>query len=228
MAFYDFHVHTNMSIGENTEEEVIDVARKLGFNGIGLVRYENKEFENKDDFDVVNAIMIKPDSPDELNKLVRKFRNRAEVLMVHGGDYDINRTACENSAIDVLCHPELNRTDSGLDHICAKAAADNDVAVEINFREILESYRKHRVNILSYMRKNIMLCSKYGVNVITTSGAVAKWGMRSSRELAANAYLLGLDLAKALDSVSTVPENIVKKNREKLAGRRWEGFSVEE
>jgi len=225
MVFYDFHVHTSMSIGENTQEEVIGVAKVLGYDGIGLVRYEDRPLE-KNELDVVNVIMLKPKTVEELKKLVSKLRSKAEILMVHGGDYDINRAACENSAIDVLCHPELNRMDSGLDHICVRAAAENNVAIEINFREILESYKKRRVNILGYMRQNIMLCNKYGANIITTSGAVSKWGMRSPRELASHVHLLGLDLTKAIASVSTVPESILKKNREKLAGNRWEGVRV--
>jgi ribonuclease P/MRP protein subunit RPP1 len=148
--------------------------------------------------------------------------------MVHGGDYDVNRAACENPMIDVLCHPELGRKDSGLDHVCMKAAADNSVAIEINFREVLESYKIKRTYVLSSMKKNIKLARKYGTSIVTTSGAVTKWGMRSARELASISYLLGLELGQAIDSVSVVPESIVRKNREKLAGKRWEGVRAAE
>jgi ribonuclease P/MRP protein subunit RPP1 len=138
----------------------------------------------------------------------------------------VNRAVCENSAIDVLCHPELNRTDSGLDHICVKAASEKDVAIEINFREILESYKRQRVNVISFIKKNIELCKKYNTKMITVSGAVSKWGLRSPRELAANAHVLGLDLGAAIASVSVVPEQILEKNREKITGRRWEGVKL--
>jgi RNase P/RNase MRP subunit p30 len=39
------------------------------------------------------------------------------------------------------------------------------------------------------------------------------------RDMASLAYLFGLDEASALDSVSTNPEAIVKRNREKLSSR---------
>ena len=73
------------------------------------------------------------------------------------------------------------------------------------------------------MTKNVKLCREYNADVITTSGAVNKYGLRSGRELAAVTNLLGLELGKAIESVSSVPEEIVKINKEKLAGRRWEG-----
>jgi ribonuclease P/MRP protein subunit RPP1 len=230
MPFYDLHVHTNLSIGENTLEEMVGIAKRLGMHGLGVVQYYPGEISEmpKLDIDIVKCVMIKPGTPNELNELAAKVRNRAEVLMVHGGDYDINRAACENSMIDVLCHPELGRKDSGLDHICAKAANENEVAIEINFREILESYKKNRVYVLSAMKKNIKLCKKYGVNVATASGAVTKWGLRSGRELSAVANLLGLELGNAIQSTSDIPENIITKNREKLAGQRWQGVSVVE
>ncbi len=229
MDFYDLDVHTSLSIGENPIEEMALVAKRLGFSGIGVVRYYTghlDELPKVDGIDVINSVMIKAGKAEELNGLAEKVRNKSEILMVHGGDYDVNRAACENSLIDVLCHPELGRKDSGLDHICARAAHDNDVAIEINFRELLESYKKNRVYVLSSMKKNIELCKKYETRIVTSSSAVTKWGLRSGRELASIAHLLGLELGMAIETTSTVPEAIVKANREKLSGKRFEGVRI--
>ncbi len=229
MPFYDLHVHTTLSIGENSVEEVVDMAGRLGLTGLGVVRYYTGRIEKIPEIkgtDIVSAVMIKPDNKEDLDATAKKIRNKVELLMVHGGNYDVNRAACENSMIDILCHPELGRRDSGLDHICVKAAQENDVAIEINFREILESYKRQRVYIISSMMKNIKLCRKYNANVITTSGAITKWGMRGGRELAAITHVLGLDLGDAISSLSMLPIELVKKNREKLANRRWEGVKV--
>lgn len=228
--FYDLHVHTNLSIGENTVEEMAGMARQLGLGGLGIARYYNgtklEKLAKVKDFDVIDAVIVKPADLEELDKLVKKVRNKAELLMIHGGDYDINRAACENSMVDVLCHPELGRKDSGLDHVCVKAAQENGVAIEINFREVLESYKRYRVHILSNMGKNVKLCNKYEAGVVTNSGAITKWGLRAGRDLAAITNILGMELGKAIGSVSTVPEEIVKANRDKLAEKRWEGVKV--
>ncbi|MBI3190531.1 hypothetical protein HYZ41_02400 [archaeon] len=228
--FYDLHVHTNISIGENTLEETAEMAKRLGLGGIGVVQYypNYSELPLVNGIDVVKCTMIKANNVNELSDMISKARNRCEVLMVHGGDYDINRAACENSMVDVLCHPELGRKDSGFDHICAKAANENNVAVEVNFREIMESYKKNRIYILSAIKKNVTLYKKYDVNIVTASGAVTKWGLRSGRELSAITNMMGLDLGHAIDSSSLIPENIVSQNREKLAGKRWQGAQIVE
>ena len=227
---YDLHVHTNLSIGEDPVQNVADMAKRLGIKGIGIARYYSGtaigELPGVEGIDLINCVIIKPSNVNELAELSRKARNKAEILMVHGGNYEINRAACENSMIDVLCHPELGRRDSGLDHVCARAAADNEVALEINFREILESYRRHRTYVLSSMMKNIKLASKYGANIVTASGAVSRWGLRSGRELASITNLLGLNLGDAIATSSTIPEEMITKNRNKLANKEWLGVKI--
>ena len=229
MNFYDLDVHTSMSIGENTVDEMAEMGRRLGLAGMGIVRYYtggHAELPQIHGIDLVNCLMLKATKPHELGGLIDKTRSRAEVLLVHGGDYDVNRAACENSAVDVLCHAELGRKDSGLDHICVRAAHDNNVAIEVNFREVLESYKRNRIYVLSSLKKNIELCAKYETPVIVSSSAVTKWGMRGGRELAAISHLLGMELGKAIDAASAVPEEIIRINREKLSGKRYEGVSV--
>ncbi len=225
MAFYDLHVHTALSIGENSVEEMAQMGKQLGLAGIGIVQYypSARELPKVDGIDIISSIMLKAAKPEELNRLADKARHKTEVLLVHGGDYDINRAACENSMIDVLCHPELGRKDNGLDHICTRAAHDNNVAIEVNFREVLESYKRNRIYVLSAIKKNIELCRKYDVKIITNSSAVTKWGMRSGRDLAAIAHLLGLELGKSIETSSTIPEHLLNENREKLSGKRYEG-----
>ncbi len=227
--FYDLHCHTLQSIGENTAEEMAEFAKRFGINGLGIATYYNgnlSELPKIEGIDLISCAIIKADNASDVDAIARKIRNKVDVLMVHGGDYDVNRAACESPLIDVLCHPELGRKDSGFDHICARAAAENKVSVEINFREILESYKRKRIYVFSAIRKNVKLAKKYGARVVTTSGAVSKWGLRSPRDLTSFAYLLGLDLGEAITTTSTVPEEIVRLNREKLSGRAWEGVSV--
>ena len=226
--FYDLHVHSAYSIGENSIEEMAEMAKRLGLSGIAIAQYYPTvaEIPKIDGIDIVSAVMIKASSPKEMGDIAEKMRKRCELLLVHGGDYDVNRAACENPLIDILCHPELGRKDNGIDHICVKAANENNVAIEINFREILESYKRHRVYVLGAIKKNIKLCEKYDTEMVTTSAAVSKWGLRSGRELAAIAHLLGLELGHSILSVSDIPKEIIESNRKKLSGRAWEGIEI--
>jgi ribonuclease P/MRP protein subunit RPP1 len=233
MEYYDLHIHTIESIGEDSLEEVVKRAKLLGLSGIGVAKFltngdKKWELPAVEGTDLVPVGIIKANSSEELNKMAKKVRKKVVVLMAHGGDYDINRAACENPMFDVLCCPEQGRKDSGLDHICVKAAKENNVAIEISFRGILQSFKKQRVFAISAIKHNIALCKKYETPMITTSSALSKWDMRGGRELAAVTYLLGIELTKAIQTVSTIPKSIVINNREKLENKRWVGVKVVE
>ncbi|MBI4895835.1 MAG: hypothetical protein HY831_05060 [Candidatus Aenigmarchaeota archaeon] len=227
MSAYDLHVYTSHTIGENSLEEMASFAKRLGFLGIGVVRFHTdpKKELPKTDIDLVDVVLIKADK--NIEEIASSIRKEAEIIAVYGGNYEINRQACESKYVDILFHPEFGRNDSGLDHICARAAHDSNTAIEINVREIIESYKKGRTRVLLSMKRNIMLCKKYGTNIITTSSALSKWNMRSGRELASISYLLGLELGNAIDTVGKIPEEIVKINREKLMQKRFEGVIEE-
>lgn len=237
MSYYDLHIHVKDSGGEDSVNDIINMASRLGLKGVGIALHaeqpfgefvEYKKKAGEKGIDLVSVALVQAKSVNEMQNLVSKARSKAEIVAVYGGDYDINRAACENPMVDILLHPEHGRLDSGLDHICVRSAADNNVTIEINFHELLESYRKRRIRIFAKMKQNILLCKKFGVKFIVTSGAVSKWDMRFGRELAALPFLMGIELGQSIESASIVPEELVKLNREKLAGKRWEGVVIHE
>ncbi|RLJ04899.1 MAG: ribonuclease P [Candidatus Aenigmatarchaeota archaeon] len=226
MKYYDLHVHTNVSVGENSLEEIVEQAKRLNIDGLGITDYFSTVDEfmrrkkvKRPDIDIVFGVIIRAETESQLKKTVNAVRNKAELILVHGGNYEINRLASEMPEVDILAHPELERRDSGIDHIVARNMGENNVALEINFREILESFKKHRAYVLSNMRRNIYLAKKYNVPIVTTSSAYSIWGMRACRDLASFANLLGLDLPEAIATVSSTPEQIITSNRRKLANR---------
>ncbi|MCD6381971.1 MAG: hypothetical protein J7L43_03270 [Candidatus Aenigmarchaeota archaeon] len=216
MDYYDLHIEVN------DVDKVIELAKRLGYSGISIINIDKetaKSLSEKHEFDVISSKMIVVNSKDELKKELSESRTNYEILIVSGGTYEINRAACEDSRVDILAHPEKGRKDSGLDHICMKAAEENDVAIEINFSEILNS--GHRSRTMAFIRNNIMLAEKYNTKIIITSGAKSIWNLRAPRDLASIGFLLGMELGKSIQSVSTIPEDIIRINREKLEGKRF-------
>jgi RNase P/RNase MRP subunit p30 len=57
------------------------------------------------------------------------------------------------------------------------------------------------------------------VPIVVSSGVAAEMLLRKPREMAALAFLFGLDEASALEAVSQNPVAIVKRNREKLCSK---------
>jgi len=87
------------------------------------------------------------------------------------------------------------------------------VAIELNFREFLNTFGKLRSHILSHMSQNVALALKSGAPVIVTSAAESVWHMRAGRELASLAYLCGMTREQAVAAVTAVPERLLQKSR---------------
>lgn len=229
MNFFDLHVHSAFSEGESTIEQLASTAKKLSFKGICFAEY----FENDDQIKKLQTEIQKVKeklridiflgfearNSKELAKLVER-RRKFDVLLVHGGDLELNRIACETPEVDILTHPEFERIDTGLNHILVKEAAKNNVAIEVNFREILISDKKTRSKVLSNIENNVRLAKKYKAPIILCSGAISHFGLKDPQVMISMASQLGLNLNEAKNSVSKIPEKIIKESRERKS-EKW-------
>ena len=73
-----------------------------------------------------------------------------------------------------------------------------------------------RVRLLSSLRREAEVARKFHVPIVVSSGVGADMLLRKPREMAALAFLFGLDEDFALDAVSQNPCAVVARNREKL------------
>ena len=239
MKFYDLHLKSNLSDGENSVEDMIRFAEKLGYSGIiicdnfeskeKLIELANSIKQVETELEVYPGAFINADSVNVLKEKISKSREKAVIVVVAGGDYEINRAACEDPRVDILAHPEQGRIDSGLDDVCMEAAAHNNVTIQINFREVLYSFRKQRSYTLNHVSKNIELAEHFRTPVIICSGAQSIWDMRAPRELVSVANVLGLDIGKAFLGVTSIPQQIIEENKKTLEGKKiTEGVEVVE
>ncbi len=208
MDFYDL----NISL-ESTDDfdDVVSTAKRIGYSGICLIeKYASLDKFNKikkmannvDYLKIITGIEIDADGVKEMKRMVSKASKLTNFIVVSGGKYKINRAATEDNRVSLLSHPEYKRSDSGVDHIMAKFATRNNVAIEINFHEILETFRKVRSFVFSHMKENIELAQKFNTPVVITSGARSKWDMRDPRELSSIGQILGLSLEDSMKAVS--------------------------
>ncbi|MCD6477308.1 MAG: hypothetical protein J7K26_04105 [Candidatus Aenigmarchaeota archaeon] len=221
MKFYDMHIQPV----EASIDEIINTAIEMKYEGICIVvKPENferleKAKNNQKPIKLYTGILIDTDNIDNMKKQINAYREKVDIIIVAGGNYKINRAACENPKVDILAHPEKDRNDNGLDEICLRAAKENNVAIEINFREILYSYRRLRASLIQRISKNIHLCNELKVPMIITSGAKTSWDMRQPRELISVANLLGVELGHAFNMITIIPEEILKTNKMKLENK---------
>jgi len=229
MNCFDLHVHSAFSGGESSLEELAETAKRLGYKGVCFVFYyqDDKQMDIllaeieriKKDIKIETYLGFEARDLKELNFLAKK-RKSFDILLVRGGDLELNRAACETPEVDILTHPEYQRTDSGLDHVCMKFAAKNNVAIEMNFGEILTSNKATRAKILHNIGHNIRLAKKYHAPIILCSGAISHWELRDPECSISMATQLGLDLNEAKKAISELPEKIIEKIKERKK-KKW-------
>lgn len=227
MNFFDLHLHSAFSGGESSLEQLASTAKQLGYKGICLTEYfedenqikrlqtEIEQVKQKAGIEVFLGFEAR--SIKELFTLKEK-RKKFDILLVRGGDLRLNREACETPEVDILTHPGYERTDSGLNHVLVTLAAKNNVAIEINFREVLISSKRTRSIVLKNMLQNVKLAKKYKAPIILCSGALSHWDICDPRCLISFGTILGLDLNEAKESLSKVPEKILKQAKERRGG----------
>ena len=163
--------HINFSYTQNEYDDALSFKNDLKDN-------------LKDVIDVDYTLLIKSNNPSEIRKTVRKYRKKSSCISVLGGDLKINRTSLENIQIDVLSKPYLKRYDSGLNHVLAKEAKDNNVAIEIVFSDILKSYLAHRSKILANLRDIYKLYKDF--EAVFTQSGLSDLEVKNSFKTAAN------------------------------------------
>ncbi len=220
MAFYDYHLHTE------DMEKTAALAEMLGFSGISVV-FNWTNFEDfvkirekivsckKGGFDIALGMEIK-DKPHRIADVAQKIRKEADLILVHGGDLEVNRAALETAEVDILLHPELGREDSGIDHTMVRLAKKNNVAIEFSMSDLIQSSRVGRARLIHSMLENAKLVKKYAAPFVLTSGAFDEWGLRSPSELTALGKVLGFqdpEIKKALSGA------MLKENRKRLSGK---------
>ncbi|MFH1977709.1 MAG: RNase P subunit p30 family protein [Candidatus Aenigmatarchaeota archaeon] len=211
-----------MHVQDENLYEAIELAKKLGWEGICITTKWKHDLTppkiKKKGIDVAIGVEIEA-KPHEIRKILPNIRKSFEIIMVRGGDLEVNREAVENPLVDVLLSPwgprNSLRDDSGFNHIMAKLANKNNVAIEFNFSDLMYSYKKTRIRLLSHISKAAKLVNKYNAPFIISSGARDAWDLKSPSELISLGKTLGLTNNKIKKSIS---DKIVKENRKRLSG----------
>ncbi len=212
--FFDLHVHGN--------ENVIREAERLGYAGIAVTRYFedfNSEFSREfEDLVSCSNMMLKKSAeiscknPEDLRKKVQKSRKRTDILMVRGGDLKVNRAACEDKRVDILSQPYRSRRDTGINHILARKAAENSVAIEINLKTLLKTNLRYRYRVISQFRHIVKLQRKFKFPLIITSGANSKYDLKTPQDISAIAKCFGMTFEESFDAISKTPLDIIEFN----------------
>ena len=238
MKFYDLNLR-----GQNYEKDLalIKEANKFGWDYLNLnytyadfdesIQYLddlNEELSNidfnetyrikKTNFDYAKVSMginILSSNSNEIRKITNKYREKSNYISCLGGDLKINRFVCENYKIDVLSRPYYKRRDSGMNHVLAKEAAKNNVAIELCFRDILNNHLRYRANVIASFKEILMFHRKFNFPLILTTDSKSLYDIRSTRDIVAFFKSIGFNDKEIYNGFYYYPKEILDFNHER-------------
>ncbi|MDP7282662.1 MAG: RNase P subunit p30 family protein [Candidatus Undinarchaeales archaeon] len=199
---YDIHNKTLL-------KEDLDASR-FSIKSLGVVfsnRFNPEEFakiKSKTKANVFAAVELKPKSAGELKEQVKRNRKNVDVILVDATDVQIARAAAQMSDVDVISH-------AFVDQPTARDAAKNNVALEINLKDILQVYGMKRAILISKINFNLKLARKYKTPLVITTGAESIYDMRSPKQIMIFMEAIGFKHDEAKKAIFTTPKKIVEK-----------------
>jgi ribonuclease P/MRP protein subunit RPP1 len=225
--FTDLHLRFNPKDAQ-TAQQLIGKAAQLGYHLIsvpfsqGLQETEAaalKDICTKTGLDFVLRADFKPRTQEDLMRFLRKFRRKFEIICIICDSKEIARQAAKDRRVDLINFPSLDYHKRFFDRAEAELASCSLTALEVDIKSLLVMEGPTRVRLLSCLRREVAIALEFHVPIVVSSGVDIENLLRMPRDLASLGYLFGLDEAQALDAISTNPNAIVLRNREKLSSR---------
>ena len=202
--------HDNFEKAIEYKDDLIDELSSVDFNET----YRNKK-TNFEHAELSMGINILNANSNEIRKIINRYRNKSNYISCLGGDLKVNRSVCENHRIDVLSRPYYKRRDSGMNHVLAKEAQRNNVAIELCFRDILNNHRRYRANVISSFKEILMFHRKFKFPLILTTDSKSIYHVRSTRDIVAFFRSIGFSDEEIYNGFYYYPKKIVDFNKER-------------
>jgi ribonuclease P/MRP protein subunit RPP1 len=179
--------------------------KRYGYSGLAVIGHgTNEKTIFPEDFSIYRGVEIQA-KPSRVREEIRKYRESDHILIVEGGEEEINRAAVETEGLDILLHPlEFN-------NVLAKAASENSVSIGFNLGLLIRLRGEARVRELKTMRINLKHARKYKLQLILTSDAHSIYDLRAPREMVAISSLFGMTEKEAVNAMSATPLNILRR-----------------
>jgi len=206
-------------------EAMVCKAKELGYDAVGVplpCDFGREKMEvlrsicGEVGVDLITRMDLSPKTSGELLRSLRRFRRRFEVLAVICRSKSVARQAAKDRRVDLLLFQSEPRS-RFFDEAEAELASGALASLEIEIYPLLSLSGFRRVRLLSRLRTEVRIATRFEVPVVLSSGASSELFMRGPREIAALASLFDMPLPAALKALSDSPLGMVRRNREKLS-----------
>ncbi len=192
-------------LGDSSVRRLALEAGELGFDSIVAIDAVPGEYAG---VEIIGGTLIRDRLAREVINKVKRSRGSGRVISVIAGDNAFNRAVIGVNGVH--CLTGIHTADKkAFDHVTAKMAADNGVALDLDLSPIISGRGIGRQRAMHRYREILMFAGRFGFPVTLSTHARSILEMRSVREITGLCSLIGMDepdVEQAFDGTGKVTE----------------------
>ncbi len=189
--------------GDTSVRRLALEAKSLGFDR--LVAMDTPS-GSREGIEILTGILVQDAPMRDVIALVKRAKESGTVVSVSARDNGFNRAAIGLNGVHIL--RGIQRADKmAFDHVTAKMAADNNVAIDIDLSVLIAARGVTRQRAIHRFRDVLALERRFEFPVSLSTYARSYLDLRAVREITGLCSLIGMDIAgvaKALDAVGRI------------------------
>jgi len=189
--------------GDSSVRRLALEAAALGFDSLVAIDTPSAQYGN---IEVRTGLFIRHAGMKDIIAQVRQSKDSGTIVSVKAGDGGFNRAAVGLRGVHIL--RGIHAADrNGFDHVTAKMAADNRVAVDIDLSILIAGRGIARQRAIQRYRDVLVLERRFEFPLTVSTYARSVLELRAVREVSGLCSLLGMDVPdveRALAGVGAV------------------------
>lgn len=186
--------------GDSSIRRMALEARELGFDSLVAMDTPPGECHG---VTVYRGVIVKATVANEAIALAKRAGREGAVVFVQAQDNAFNRSVLGAKGIHILSG--LHAADRhAFDHVAAKIAGDNGVALDISLEPLLRQRGVSRQKALNRYLDIVMLARKFAIPLVLSTHARSVLEMRTVREISGTAALTGLTTEESGQALGTI------------------------
>ena len=189
--------------GDTSMRRLALEAKSLGFDSLVAIDTPAGSF---DGMEVISGVIIQDAAMKDVIARVKRAKDSGMVVSVAARDNGFNRAVIGLKGVHIL--RGIHAADkNAFDHVTAKMAADNNVAIDIDLSLLIAARGLSRQRAIHRYRDVLTFERRFEFPVTLSSNARSYLQLRAVREITGLCSLIGMDtpdVEKALDAVGRV------------------------
>ena len=199
-------------LGDSSVRRMALEAKELGFDSIVAADTPSCEFS---EIDVFSGIIIQQTTARDISSRIKRERNHRAVVSVQAGNNGFNRAVISLKGVHIIRGVQ-SADKTAFDHVTAKMAADNQVAIDLDLSPLISGRGITRQRAMQRYRDILVLERRFEFPLTISTHAHSILEMRAVRDIVGICSSIDMEITdikmafSGVDTVTSPPANAVK------------------